>query len=376
MFETRIVRNKIINIFWGKSMKKAKRYLVLFVSTIFILMNLSSCKSAINELQEISEVLESIISSPETETTSEQTTKDKIQQVAEETNKGTSETESVFVPDINNTTKPDESVSLAVTEENEEINSGTTEKTTEATTVTVSVSTAQSDELLKAESFTREDIIANGPLYNRRHQFDPQFIEDALDYFPEIAGGNEFDPTVPTVLNRWDTAKPIKIGTFGEPAAADFDRLDLIIPAVETLTGLDIQYAEAGSTDYNFEFHITPLAEFEDIFEEYYVKDNWGLVVHWHDDDGYNYYARMAVSDDYPNREEMNHLIMEEFIQALGLPNDSYRYQDSLFQQNWTSTQELMPIDWLLLEFVYRPELTPNMDVYKCVEILRDVYLD
>jgi len=152
--------------------------------------------------------------------------------------------------------------------------------------------------------------------------------------------------------------------------------LDLIIPAIETLTALDIQYVEAGSTDYNFEFHVTPLDKFEDIFEEHYVKDNWGLVVHWHDDDGYNYYARMAVSNDYPNREEMNHLIMEEFIQALGLPNDSYRYEDSLFQQNWTATQELMPIDWLLLEFVYRPELTTNMSVHECVEILREIYLD
>ena len=359
-------------------MKKAKRYLVLLVSTIFVLMSLSSCKKVTTELQEIKKVFESVISSEETETISEQTTNEITQQTTEETVNDVSETESVFVPNIKKTTQPNQSVSVeTVTRETEEVTSETTVQTTEATTtVTTSVSTAQSDDLLKAESFTREDIIANGPLYARRDQFDPQFIEDALEYFPEIAGGNEFDPSVPAVLNRWDTSIPIRIGTFGEPTAADFARLDLIIPAVETLTGLDIQYAEAGSTDYNFEFHIAPLGDFEDIFEGQYIKDNWGFVLHWHDAYGYNYYARMAVSNDYPNREEMNHLIMEEFIQALGLPNDSYRYQDSLFQQNWTSTQELMPIDWLLLEFVYRPELTPNMDVDECVEILRDLYLD
>ncbi|MGI6580648.1 MAG: DUF2927 domain-containing protein [Saccharofermentanales bacterium] len=230
--------------------------------------------------------------------------------------------------------------------------------------------------LLKAEDFTRADILANGPLYNRRHQFDPQFIEDALEYFPEIAGGNEFDPSVPAVLNRWDTTTPIRIGTFGQPTSADFARLNMIIPVIERLTGLDIQYAEAGSTDYNYEFHIAPLADFEEIFQGDYIQNNWGFVVHWHDYYGYNFYARMAVSNDYPGREGMNHLIMEEFIQSLGLPNDSYRYPDSIFQQNWTTTQELMPIDWLLLEFVYRPELTPNMSVYECVEILRSIYLD
>ncbi|HHT24645.1 MAG TPA: DUF2927 domain-containing protein [Clostridiaceae bacterium] len=333
-------------------MKKAKKYSVLLISIIFIIMSLSSCTSLIDKLQKLSNFLEIVSSSKESETTTEIST----QSMVIEKPKEISETETVFIPNIQNTTNPQE--------------------TSETTKEITNTSSAQNNGLLKAENFTREDIIANGPLFARRDQFDPQFIKDALEYFPEIAGGNEFDPSIPAVLNRWDTTIPIKIAAFGQPASADFARLDLIIPAIETLTGLDIQYAEAGSSDYNFEFHIAPLGDFDDIFEGYYVKNNWGFVVHWHDGNGYNYHARMAVSNDYPNREEMNHLIMEEFIQALGLPNDSYRYQDSLFQQSWTSTQELMPIDWLLLEFVYRPELTPNMSVSECVEILRGVYLD
>ncbi|NLM19160.1 MAG: DUF2927 domain-containing protein [Clostridiaceae bacterium] len=349
-------------------MKKAKRYFVLLFSTIFIIISLSSCQDVLDDLKEISKSLEAITYSETSETTAGNKTGITTKSIQE-----TSEKETVFVPRTQSTAKPKESISPVITQKNEIANTKTTEVSTIETTPE---STDQNDTLLKAESFTREDIIANGPLYARRDQFDPQFIEDALEYFPEIAGGNEFDPSIPEVLNRWDTTIPIKIATFGEPTTDDFARLDLIIPAIETLTALDIQYVEAGSTDYNFEFHVTPLDKFEDIFEEHYVKDNWGLVVHWHDDDGYNYYARMAVSNDYPNREEMNHLIMEEFIQALGLPNDSYRYEDSLFQQNWTATQELMPIDWLLLEFVYRPELTTNMSVHECVEILREIYLD
>ncbi|NLJ71234.1 MAG: DUF2927 domain-containing protein [Clostridiaceae bacterium] len=341
-------------------MKKAKKYLVMLFSIIFIIINTSGCAKLIDDLEELGKALEAITSFETSETTIETTTTKESTKTTLETIKEDSGKETVFVPNIRGTAEPQESTSLA----------------TEVTTDTTTETTDQREGLLKAESFTREDIIANGPLYDRRDQFDPQFIEDALEYFPEIAGGNEFDPLVPEVLNRWDTRIPIRIGTFGEPTSDDFARLDLIIPAVETLTGLEIQYAEAGSVDYNFEFHIAPLDDFDDIFEGYYVENNWGFVVHWHDEYGYNYYARMAVSNDYPDREGMNHLIMEEFIQALGLPNDSYRYEDSLFQQNWTTTQELMPIDWLLLEFVYRPELTPNMSVYECVDILREVYLN
>lgn len=340
-------------------MKNAKKHLVLLFCTILIVMSFSGCETTVDKLHEIEMIFDNIISSIESESIIENT-----------------ESETVFDSTIQNTINFNETNSFGVTQESTNSSLENTQDTNEIITETTSGSISQSDILLKAESFTREDIIANGPLYARRDQFDPQFIEDALEYFPEIAGGNEFDPTIPEVLNRWDTMIPIKIGTFGEPTAADFARLDLIIPAVETLTGLNIQYVEAGSTDYNFEFHIAPLEDFDEIFEGLYIEGNWGFVIHWHDSYGYNNYARMAVSNDYPNREEMNHLIMEEFIQALGLPNDSYRYEDSLFQQNWTATQELMPIDWLLLEFVYRPELTPNMSVYQCVEILRELYLD
>lgn len=258
------------------------------------------------------------------------------------------------------------------------VNSNAAKTTTQpietTTEVTTSEKTEKSNGLLQAEDFTIQDINKNGPLYNRRDQFDPAFIEEALDYFPEIAGGNEFDSSIGTYITRWDLSIPIKIALFGDFTDDDLDVLDMVVETSEVLTNLDINYVET-SDDYNYEFHITPLNEFDDIFPNY-VEGNWGYVSFWNDDYYIRYYTISAVSNDYPNRQEMNHLIIEEFVQSLGLPNDSYRYEDSIFQQNWTDVQEPLPIDWLLLEFVYRPELSPGMDVEECVDVLRELYLN
>lgn len=228
--------------------------------------------------------------------------------------------------------------------------------------------------LLTAENFTIEDILQNGNLYNRREQFDPDFIEAALEYLPEIAGGNEFDPSIETVLRRWDIDKPIKVALFEEVTAEDIAVLDKIITPIEILTNLKIDYVKSRQ-HYNFEVYVTPLDNFKRIFNNY-IEGNWGFLSYW-EDDYYNiHYAVIAISNDYPNRLEMNHLLMEEFIQSLGLPNDSERYMDSIFQQEWTDVQEPSPIDWLLLEFIYRPELLPGTEMTECVEILRNVYLN
>ena len=331
-------------------MKKIKKYSAGLISILLCLV-ISGCFNPLGKLRKEIVETESWTTTVYTGTTTANETTD----INETTESLVSETTASFVPQFaNKTTGIEESAT-------------TTESTTPTPTVT-------DDGLLKAEAFTIEDILANGPLYDRRDQFDPQFIEDALEYFPEIAGGNEFDPTVEPRIAVWDVSKPIKIALLSDFTDQDQQILDKIIPPIKILTNLDIVYVEADES-YNYEYHIAPLDKFPNIFEQV-EEDNWGLVNFWYGDDYIRYYAISAVSNDHPNRLEMNHLIIEEFIQSLGLPNDSYRYEDSIFQQDWTDVQEPMPIDWLLLEFVYRPELKPGMHVDECVEILRGLYLD
>ena len=52
--------------------------------------------------------------------------------------------------------------------------------------------------------------------------------------------------------------------------------------------------------------------------------------------------------------------------------NDSYRYEDSIFYQGWTSPTDYAAIDEDLIEMLYLPEITPGMGAdRRALSILR-----
>ena len=53
------------------------------------------------------------------------------------------------------------------------------------------------------------------------------------------------------------------------------------------------------------------------------------------------------------NDQEQKHLLREELTQSLGLFNDSYKYPESIFYQDWTTTTEYAQIDRELIDMLY-----------------------
>jgi hypothetical protein len=51
--------------------------------------------------------------------------------------------------------------------------------------------------------------------------------------------------------------------------------------------------------------------------------------------------------------DAQKHLLREELTQSLGLFNDSYKYDNSIFYQGWTTTTEYAPIDRELIDMLY-----------------------
>ena len=50
---------------------------------------------------------------------------------------------------------------------------------------------------------------------------------------------------------------------------------------------------------------------------------------------------------------ERKHLLREELTQILGLCNDSYQFENSIFYQGWTDTTEYAEIDKELITMLY-----------------------
>ena len=83
----------------------------------------------------------------------------------------------------------------------------------------------------------------------------------------------------------------------------------------------------------------------------------WG----WWDNTGAIYKGKVLIAADGISQQERSHLIREELTQSLGIMNDSYRYKDSIFYQEWTDTIDYAPIDRTIISLLYDSRLKPGM---------------
>ena len=78
------------------------------------------------------------------------------------------------------------------------------------------------------------------------------------------------------------------------------------------------------------------------------LKNNWGYF-QTYTNEGLMYVDINRAKED----DAQKHLLREELTQSLGLFNDSYKYDNSIFYQGWTTTTEYAPIDRELIDMLY-----------------------
>jgi len=193
---------------------------------------------------------------------------------------------------------------------------------------------------------------------------DTGYDQAALDYFREIAGAAEFGEDG-GVLHRW--GEDLRIAVYGSPTPGDRVALDAVI---EDLNGMELTvHLTIVEAEPNVEMHFVPVEQFADL-EPNYVEGNMGYVYVWWDGTGEIYSGRVLISSTDLAPQERTHLIREELTQGLGLLNDSWLYPDSIFYQGWTATQAYTPLDRLVIEMLYRPELSRGMSIDAALAIL------
>jgi len=190
------------------------------------------------------------------------------------------------------------------------------------------------------------------------------YDQTALDYFRAIAGGAEFGGGGGRV-HRWTGT--LRIAVFGDPTPADRAALAEVVDDLnEIIDTVEIAVVES---DPNVEMYFVPVDDFAAI-EPSYVAGNMGYVYIWWDGQGAVYSGRVLISTTGLTPDERAHLIREELTQGLGLLNDSWDYPESIFYQGWTDITEYAPLDRLVVEMLYRPELSVGMDIDDAVAVL------
>lgn len=225
------------------------------------------------------------------------------------------------------------------------------------------------------KGWIRSDLVqpiaqANRNLATTAGQFQVARVEptsgtnEALSYFLEIALGSEFGQAR-SGIRKWQDKIIIRVN--GTPNLEDQAALRQVIQDINLelaqVEGLNSAVSLTWDNNHpspNLQIYFVPESQFRR-YEPNYRPRNLGFFWTWPDTQGVIRRARVMVSTTGVTQRERNHLIREELTQSLGLMNDSWRYQDSIFYQGWTDPNDYAPIDRKLIQFLYNPALQPGM---------------
>ena len=191
------------------------------------------------------------------------------------------------------------------------------------------------------------------------------FTQEEIDYFTEIALGAEFGDEVP-VIKKWRNNLRIKI--IGEPTELDVQTInDIVNDLNEIIDGIKVKIVDKKE---NVTITFSPESDFAKI-DPNYVPTNYGFFwALWHDDNFIIYDASILISSADITQKERSHLIREELTQSLGLMNDSNKYNDSIFYQEWTDIVKYSEIDKAVIKLLYLKKIKPGMSKEQVLKIL------
>lgn len=201
------------------------------------------------------------------------------------------------------------------------------------------------------------------------------YDERVIAYFSEIALGFEFGGS-PEITRKWKDEMRIFVG--GRKTAVLIDELNSIITELNALAtdGFSIRIL-ADSLQTNYYVFFGSADDYGKIYPSQagFAIDNWGLFnVYWNGANEINSGA-MYVDIDRANDAEEKHLLREELTQSLGLAKDSQRYKDSIFQSDWTTTNQYADIDKDLIRLLYHPQMQAGLGKVQAESLLTQILL-
>jgi len=181
-------------------------------------------------------------------------------------------------------------------------------------------------------------------------QFDStKYSPETWAYFKEVALGNEFSHKVSKTPYRW--TKNMKIYCYGYCPPMMMNELDRIVQELNQLIDPITISVVSKRSESNFLIYFGSYQSFAknhpDIHSERLQK-NLGYF-QTYTNEGLMYVDIIRAKEE----DAQKHLLREELTQSLGLFNDSYKYDYSIFYQGWTTTTEYAPIDRDLIKILY-----------------------
>ena len=182
-----------------------------------------------------------------------------------------------------------------------------------------------------------------------------RYSQQSLAYFDQIAFGSEFSNNPHTLrVRKW--TRDLRIAVHGQPTPQDFQALTQMLGELNALMAPDGIELTLTETAPNVDIYFVPHQSFGR-YEPNYVRGNLGFFYVWWNGRMELTRSRILIASDRITQRERNHLLREELTQSLGLMNDAWTYENSIFYQGWTRTQTYAEIDRDLIRILYDPRV-------------------
>lgn len=226
--------------------------------------------------------------------------------------------------------------------------------------------------MLLLASCSREEETP-GPVFDELEGLS-DYERQVVAYFREVALGFEFG-AASRITRKW--IDPMKIFVGGQPTQTHLRELRGIVNEINDLAtdGFEISIVD-DSLQSNYYIFLGSSGDYISMFpwNVERVFENWGLGTVWWDENNNIYQGRMYVDIERANNREQMHLLREELTQTLGLGQDSGKYADSIFQQEWTNVDRYIEIDRDLIRLLYHPKMTSGLGATSVLDVLKDIF--
>lgn len=200
--------------------------------------------------------------------------------------------------------------------------------------------------------------------------FSGEKLNEALSYFNTVAANSEFSGSKP--ITKW--TDKIYIALHGDYNELDVATVHLMAKLYNQIDGIpEISILEDNPDAANVNIYFVASEDMHHYFSSYVEGNSGFFEVYW--DGQYQLYKSViAISTNRTKAEDRNHLLWEELTQSLGLMNDSYKYEDSIFQQNYSYVQHPSAIDFAILRMLYSEQVRPGATGERAVATLKNLY--
>jgi len=201
--------------------------------------------------------------------------------------------------------------------------------------------------------------------------YHPEFDADyVIQCFREVSLDAEFvNGGDASLLQKWMI--PIRYVIHGTPTQEDLATIQDFAQWLNALPGFPGMEETADPLAANLQIYFCSYEELLNRMGDQFVGCDGGVTFWYLDNEIYD--ATICIRNDL-DQQLRNSVILEEIYNGLGPVQDTLLRPDSVIASVYSSPQALTPMDELILELLYHPEMICGMTAEECEAVIRRLY--